>query len=186
MVSLLLAACASEDRSTTQRPLIAELCDPAACPGVELYAPNYACADGSIAGPACVANATGPDCHWEVLECGGDPVCTEAECGPAPGAPNYLCGDGTIAGPACFDSNGTCGWQILDCAAVPPSPDCIAPDGEPTPENCDPGTPGPCECADPGPAAPNYLCEDGQHIAGPACVADTTEGCGWQILDCPQ
>lgn len=181
LASLLFAACSTEDHSTAgPRPLISDLCDPSACPELELLAPNYTCTDGSIAGPACVENESSPGCHWELLECGGA-ACTEAECGPAPGAPNYVCSDGTIAGPACLEVAGNCGWQILDCAAPPP--DCISPDGEP-PQDCDPGTAA-CECDDPQPGAPNYLCQDGQHVAGPACTTDATGTCGWQILDCP-
>lgn len=38
------------------------------------------------------------------------------------------------------------------------------------------------------PAAPNFLCEDGEHIAGPAseCTRDpSTQQCGYEFLDCP-
>ncbi len=46
----------------------------------------------------------------------------------------------------------------------------------------------PFEC---GPALgmPNWLCPDGEHVAGPTdrCLRDPdTGGCGWEILSCPE
>lgn len=39
------------------------------------------------------------------------------------------------------------------------------------------------ECPGDAPLAPNYLCEDGMTLAGPACVRGESV-CSWQILSC--
>lgn len=47
-------------------------------------------------------------------------LCTESECGPQLGRPNELCDDGSTAGPTgrCLrGSDGTCGWEVLECPA---------------------------------------------------------------------
>jgi hypothetical protein len=103
-------------------------CDPATGGGTDCTTeecglapgmPNWECADGTVAGPACMADADGV-CGWQVLECpDGAAACDESACGPAPGMPNTLCPDGeTVAGPTgrCLQTaEGTCGWEIVQC-----------------------------------------------------------------------
>ena len=142
----------------------ATLCDPSACTGPAPLSPSYQCADGSIAGPACVEDSGGT-CGWQILECPG--ACTAAECGPAPGVPNWTCPDGTIAGPSCGadPATGACGWQIVSC---PGAATCQWDD-----------------CPSPAPGAPNFQCPDGT-IGGPACASDPATGaCGWTFVECP-
>jgi len=178
----LLVACSSEgDTSTDRRPLLATLCDPSLCGDeVPLGAPNYECADGSIAGPACVEVAPG-ECSWQILECDGADECTSEECGPPPTETNWICEGDTIAGPACVRVEGVCTWQDVVCGEP----------GHPDSGGCsedDPGSSGGdvgCECAEPAPLAPNYLCGDGQTIAGPACEPIDANACGWVIRACP-
>lgn len=206
------AACSSEDITTKGgRPLLAPLCDPSACESPAPLSPNYLCENDAIAGPACVAG-TNNECAWEILECPGVDECTPEECGDPPlGVPNWTCEDtGVIGGPACQrDGNGVCGWLIIDCppTCVSPAPGGgggnggtaigTEPDGVVCPEDptdptepddpTDPTEPPPqCECSDPGPAAPNYLCENGQSIAGPACVENGVGDCGWVIIGCAE
>lgn len=97
---------------------------------------------------------------------GGSDECTEAQCGPPPGAPNIECEDGSIAGPSCErNEGGECAWVFLEC------PDT---DAECTPEECGPA-----------PAAPNFLCDDGS-IGGPGpCERNADGSCGWTFRDCP-
>ena len=140
------------------------LCDPQSCPDPAPLSPNFQCADGSVAGPACVEAAGGGSCHWDVLECPDtSTTCTSADCGPAPGAPNWTCADGTIAGPSCMSTPNGCGWTIVQC---------------PDPAECQPDS-----CPGPAPLSPNYQCPDGT-IGGPACTL-TPAGCGWTIVECP-
>src|SRR5688500_7272292 len=82
----IVAACGGDEKTNTgTRPVLAELCDPAACAGDPgPLAPNYVCANGAIAGPACVQDGTAA-CSWQVLDCAEDDACTQEECGPAPG-----------------------------------------------------------------------------------------------------
>ena len=92
---------------------VVEDCGPA--PG----APNYQCDDGSMGGPYCDVTDAGV-CGWQFRECPRtDPPadeCSDAECGPAPGAPNYQCDDGSIGGPVCGRNDaGTCGWRFREC-----------------------------------------------------------------------
>ena len=149
------------------------ICDPQSCTDPAPLSPNFQCADGSVAGPACVEAAGGGSCQWEVLECPDTPTpttCTPSDCpSPAPAGPNYTCTDGTIAGPTCTMTPTGCGWQITQC---------------PDPTECQPDS-----CPPPAPASPNYLCPDGT-IAGPACrtlptVPPTASPCGWTIVQCP-
>ena len=170
----LSGACSSEDTNTNRRPLLAVLCDPSACGPNAPLAPNYACADGALAGPACVEVAPG-QCTWQILDCDDPDACTNEECGPAPGEPNWICEDGTIGGPACVRVNAVCAWQEYVCGESDPDTGCSGgASGTST-----------CECADPAPLAPNYLCGDGQTIAGPACEATSANTCGWVIHACP-
>jgi len=175
VASVSLAACGAGDQtdSSNTRPLISDaLCPADSCTGTAPGAPNYECADGSLAGPACVES--NGECGWQILECrdstapDSDPnACTIEECGVAPGAPNTLCSDGSLGGPACErNAEGTCGWIFLQCP----------PDDSASVDNC--------ECAGPAPGAPNYLCPDGQSFAGPACVVNQG-ACNWEILSCP-
>ena len=58
----------------------------------------------------------------------------------------------------------------------------VAQEGE-----CKSGEPVACDkCPGPAPGAPNYLCPDGVHTGGPACVQDAQGVCGWQFLGCPE
>jgi len=163
IVAVIVGACGQETRTTTQN---ADLCDPAACDGPNPYGiPNWECADGSIAGPACLEGDDGA-CAWGIRECPDDDECTPDECGVPPGAPNWICDDGSIGGPACLHADdGTCGWQIVECPEAPP---CAWDD-----------------CPDPAPGAPNYLCDDGETVAGPACAPDDAGACGWTFVECP-
>lgn len=89
------------------------------CPGgnVACTADAKKCPDGSYVG------RTGPKCEFAACPSGclGGPTalcpCTDAECGPKPGAPNYTCPDGkTIAGPGeCSRLHGKCGYPIIAC-----------------------------------------------------------------------
>jgi hypothetical protein len=47
-------------------------------------------------------------------------VCPQSECGPQLGRPTELCEDGSTGGPTgrCLrGSDGTCGWEVLECPA---------------------------------------------------------------------
>jgi hypothetical protein len=92
--------------------------------------------------------------------------CSDADCGPAPGAPNVLCDDGSVGGPICDrNEDGDCAWMIRECPEV--SDEC-------TPEECGPA-----------PAAPNFLCDDGS-IGGPGpCERNDAGVCGWTFRECP-
>ena len=45
-------------------------------------------------------------------------------CGPALGMPNSICSDGTIGGPTgrCLNRGDVCGWEVVSCPIIPPSP----------------------------------------------------------------
>lgn len=178
----LVLACSSEDTTTTNpHPLLAPLCDPSACANTPVPgAPNYQCADGAIAGPACVERAPN-ECAWEVLDCSDPGACTNEECGETPaGVPNWQCADGSVAGVACVRTNGACTWEIVECGDE--GHDDGSCGGNVPPD--DPTQPD-CQCEDPAPAMPTYLCGNGQDIAGPVCMATATGTCEWVIRDCP-
>lgn len=104
-------------------------CDPEACgpaPGADVM-----CPDGSSAGWSCLDSGQG--CSWQADDCPVVEPCTDAECGPAPGAPNVLCPDGVnYSGPGPCERNdqGVCAWTFVDCpACCDPAmlPDCPEP-----------------------------------------------------------
>lgn len=105
-------------------------------------------------------------CEWIVS---GDPTCTPASCGPAPGTPTFLCADGSTGGftGRCIPSaGGTCGWEIVTCD---PATECTL-----------------AECG-PMPGAPAFVCPDGS-IGGNTgrCLRDpSTAQCGWEQRTCP-
>jgi hypothetical protein len=179
------SGCAGRDSATSEpRPVLAELCEPDACEGPAPLSPRYECPDGSIAGPAC-ARAEDGTCEWTILECEGDEACTIEECGEPPrgegtgddradrdgGAsgegtiePSEVCADGSIAGLSCQRlKDDSCGWIQVTCDDEPDA----------------------CECPDPAPGAPNFLCDDGETLAGPACVLVGEDVCDWTFIDCP-
>lgn len=41
------------------------------------------------------------------------------------------------------------------------------------------------ECPGPRPGAANFVCPDGVSVAGPACVRNAQNVCGWSFLSCP-
>lgn len=178
-------------------------CDPASC-GPAPLAPSYVCRDGSVGGPTgrCIASPDGT-CGWEIRECPlpPPPECTPDECGPAPGLPSYVCADGTIGGNTgrCLrHADGSCGWEIRDCApeecAEIPQCDLLCPDGTTNPVDehgcvhtceCVPVACGDDECG-PAPGAPAYTCPDGSigGNIGP-CERNADGVCGWVFRECP-
>lgn len=174
-----------------------EECTPDECGDSPLGIPNWTCSDsGVIAGPACQRDDSGV-CTWLIIDCppscvspdpgggggtdptepdgtdpgggstGTDPTEPDKPIGTDPNEPDGTEPDGT-------DPGGT-------ATGNEPGPDVVCPD-DPT----DPGFPPSCECPEPGPAAPNYLCGNGQEIAGPTCTVSAAGECGWQIVDCAE
>ncbi len=104
-----------------------------------------------------------------------DPLCTPAECGPAPGVPTKKCADGKVAGPECVPTGkDSCGWIITECpisvstvhVEVPSAVICSVDDCGPEPDLL-------------------KKCPDGQ-IIGPICEAKASDDkCGWVIPACP-
>lgn len=94
-------------------------------------------------------------------------TCTDAECGPAPGAPAYECADGSLGGNigVCErNAEGTCGWVIRDCPA----------------DECAPGSCGPAL------GTPAIVCEDGSTGGNTGrCLRDAAGVCTWEIRECP-
>lgn len=94
-------------------------------------------------------------------------TCSDAECGPMPGAPAYLCEDGSWGGNIGLcerGETGVCGWVQRAC---PPS-DCTA-----------------AECG-PAPDSPTLMCDDGS-IGGNTgrCLRNAAGVCGWEWRECP-
>ena len=59
-----------------------QLCDPQSCSDPAPLSPNFECADGTIAGPACVEAADAASCQWDIIECPDTgSTCTAAEWG---------------------------------------------------------------------------------------------------------
>lgn len=75
------------------------------------------CADGSNGPVACLSNGAG-SCRRESY-CPND--CTEAACGPRPGAPALACLDGSSSDFSCGSAAGECGWQQKACPETIPA-----------------------------------------------------------------
>ena len=76
--------------------------------------------DGSTYSNRCSAHAAGVSVDYDGA-CAVAGECTDAECGPRPGAPNVLCEDGvTVSGPGdCVRADdGACGWEMIECPAA--------------------------------------------------------------------
>ena len=117
-------------------------------------------------------------------------ACTPQECGPAPGMPNRLCSDGIhTSGPgACTrHTDGTCGFEILQCPATP-APQACGSRGLPAcpgdsicvdnpASGCGQASDCPGFCVDPN-SAPHCGGFVGTRCAdGTVCVDDPTDDC---------
>ncbi|MBX7191338.1 MAG: hypothetical protein K1X94_04745 [Sandaracinaceae bacterium] len=103
-------------------------CEPADCGPAPEAAAAMICPGGELGGftGQCIVGPAG-DCVWEVATCpeplGGvtDAACSLEECGQQPPDARIACADGTAAGNTgrCVrsDATGSCGWEVLDCAA---------------------------------------------------------------------
>lgn len=98
----------------------------------------------------------------------GPPICSRADCGPAPMYPSWRCSDESYVGgrgPCLRHDDGRCGWTHLAC---PDRPTCTA-----------------RECGSP-PAVRRWACPDGEHTGelGPCRMARDGR-CGWVHRPCP-
>ena len=86
---------------------------------------GFQCPEGLICiydDPNCDPANGGADCMGH---CEENDVCSNVECGPAPGMPNWECWDGSIGGPDCRQlADGQCSWLIVECP--PEYDDCQA------------------------------------------------------------
>ncbi|MBI2377918.1 MAG: hypothetical protein HYV07_28200 [Deltaproteobacteria bacterium] len=135
-------------------------CTEAEC-GVGPGAPNYVCADGTVAGPTCERDAAG-HCGWHMIEC---------PCAPTvpPCAADFEC----AAGELCVESY--CRPVRSECAT---DTDCIG--GRCVNGVCDSGNgllPPPA-CTDNSACPPGQFCNQGACEPGEACSAGTECGTG--------
>ncbi len=138
--------------------------EPRTCPGVaatcdECAIPEIGCANGGP-GPYQGCELKDGKCVGKFIGCAGDP-CTTEMCGPAIRSPSYTCEDGTLGGNTgrCLrNTDGKCGWQVIDC-----------------PRKCTDA-----ECGAPPPVAP---CPGG---TGPTvtCARRADATCGWNVGEC--
>lgn len=112
------------------------------------------------------------ECMAYGTSCGAGGACTEAECGPAPGAPAIMCEDGSTGGNLGIcerQPTGSCGWTFRAC---------------PEPGTCAVGGCSAIICYNAADEPPVSTCEWAEHYAcyGEVgiCTVQADGNCGWQ------
>ncbi len=188
-------SCPAEMGHERKRPT----CEDLACGAPPGASPR--CADGSDAHPSCLKRVD-DSCAWtffcgavDAPDGGSDPG---QFCGGIAGidcADGLYCNFGSTCGAA--DQGGQCDERpqvcptdfspVCGCDHSTYGNRCAAAATGVSVSHAGSCAPKPCDkCPEPMPGAPNYLCKDGTHMGGPACVAEAGEACGWQFLKCPE
>lgn len=124
---------------------------------------------GDGLGNCCKTLASGErECIGTPADGGAPLVCTDKDCGPAPGLPAIKCGDGSTGGftGRCLPQPAGCKWEVRDC---PPSGGCKI--GGCSNQLCsDTDVASTCEWTD------SYACYPKHGI----CERDAAGACGWR------